>query len=99
MVNQNRAALLAATGQGSASLDQARSANAALAKQDAASLADDSGAPQALQARICQGVSGLEALAPACARRMQRRLRCSLCGRPISADLQGIEAHSKFVGC
>lgn len=51
VVNQNRAALLAATGQGSASLDQARSANAALAKQDVASLADDSGAPQALQAR------------------------------------------------
>ena len=54
VVNQNRAALLAATGQGSASLDQARSANAVLARQDVASLADDSGAPQALQARVCR---------------------------------------------
>ena len=51
VVNQNRAALLAATGEGSVSLDQARSANAALAKQDVASLANDSGAPPALQAR------------------------------------------------
>lgn len=49
--NRNQAALLAATGMGSASLAQARAANAALLKQDAASLAADSGAPLSLQAR------------------------------------------------
>ncbi|KAK9830937.1 hypothetical protein WJX81_008055 [Elliptochloris bilobata] len=59
VVNRNREALLAATGQGSVSLDQARSANAALAKEDAGTLAAASGAPPALQA-----LAGMPAAAP-----------------------------------
>ena len=50
VVNRNREALLAATGQGSASLDQTRAANAALLSQDADVLAKDSDAPAFLQA-------------------------------------------------
>lgn len=50
VVNRNREALLAATGQGSPSLDQTRAANAALLSQDADVLAKDSDAPAFLQA-------------------------------------------------